>query len=72
MAGVTKAHKLIAAAADEVAAAFREMKRFELAQTFADRRAAAEAARHEQTRLDEIGLTGYRRAKADGLAGTSA
>ncbi len=57
---------LITAAADEVAAAFREMKRFELAQTFAEQREAAEAARREQAILDDVGLTGYRRAKADG------
>ena len=54
----------IATAADEVAEAFREMKRFELAQSFADQRAAAESARREQTFLDEVGLTGYRRARA--------
>ncbi len=54
----------IATAADEVAEAFREMKRFELAQSFADQRAAAESARREQTFLDDVGLTGYRRARA--------
>ncbi len=58
--------ELIAAAADEVAAAFREMKRFELAQTFAEQREAAEASRREQAILDEVGLTGYRRAKTRG------
>lgn len=58
--------ELIAAAADEVAAAFREMKRFELAQSFAKQREAAEASRREQAILDDVGLTGYRRARARG------
>ncbi len=57
---------MIAVAADEVADAFREMKRFELAQTFAEQRAAAETARREQAILDDVGLTGYRRARAPG------
>lgn len=56
----------IAEAADEVADAFREMKRFELAQSFAAQRAAAETARREQAELDDVGLTGYRRARAPG------
>ena len=58
--------ELISAAADEVAEAFREMKRFELAQTLAEQREAAESARREQAVLDEVGLTGYRRARAPG------
>ncbi len=55
-------------AADEVADAFREMKRFELAQSFADQRAAAEAARREQVIMDDVGMTGYRRARAPGIS----
>ena len=58
--------KMIAAAVDEVAEAFREMKRFELAQSLADQRAAAESARQERSFLDDVGLTGYRRARAQG------
>ena len=58
--------ELITAAADDVADAFREMKRFELAQTFAEQREAAAAGRREQAILDDIGMTGYRRAKANG------
>lgn len=65
-ARLAEVRDLIAAAADEVADAFREMKRFELAQTFSDQREAAEAARREQAILDDVGLTGYRRAKARG------
>lgn len=53
----------IYAASDEVAEAFREMKRFELAQTLNEQRALAETARQEQAFLDEVGLTGYRRAQ---------
>lgn len=56
----------IAVAADEVADAFREMKRFELAQSFADQRALAEANRIEQATMDDVGLTVYRRAKTPG------
>ena len=58
----------IDAAADEVALAFREMKRFELAQSLADQRAAAGAAKREQAALDDIALTGYRRAQGSGAA----
>lgn len=54
----------IAEAADEVADAFREMKRFELAQSLADQRAVAEESRREQAVLDEVGMTAYRRAQA--------
>lgn len=56
----------IAEAADEVADAFREMKRFELAQSLADQRAATKEARREQAVLDDIGMTAYRRAQASG------
>lgn len=56
----------IALAADEVADAFREMKRFELAQSLADQRAAAESNRREQAVLDEVGMAAYRRARAPG------
>ena len=58
--------EMIAAAVDEVAEAFREMKRFELAQSLADQRIAAESARQERSFLDDVGLTGYRRARAQG------
>ena len=53
-------------AADEVADAFREMKRFELAQSFADQRIAAQEVRREQAVLDDIGMTGYRRSRSPG------
>ena len=63
---MTQVRDKITAAAEDVAEAFREMKRFELAQTFADQRAAAQSARREQAYLDDVGLTGYRRARARG------
>jgi flagellar export protein FliJ len=65
-ARLAQVQEKIAEAADEVADAFREMKRFELAQSFAEQRTAAEANRREQASLDEVGLTGYRRARAPG------
>lgn len=58
--------KKMIVAADEVADAFREMKRFELAQSLADQRAATETARREQADLDDVGMTAYRRARAPG------
>ena len=42
------------------------MKRFELAQSLADQRAATETARREQADLDDVGMTAYRRARAPG------
>lgn len=63
---LSQVRELITEAAEEVADAFREMKRFELAQTFAEQRTAAESARREQVILDDVGLTGYRRARAPG------
>lgn len=67
-ARLAQVNAAVAEAAAEVADAFREMKRFELAQSFAAQRAAAEAARREQAHLDEVGLSRYRRRKA--LAGS--
>lgn len=67
-ARLAQVQEAVAEAAEEVADAFREMKRFELAQSFAAQRAAAEAARREQAHLDDVGLAGYRRRKA--LAGS--
>ena len=63
---LAEVREMIIGAADDVADAFREMKRFELAQTFADQREAVVAARREQAILDDVGLTGYRRARAPG------
>lgn len=60
---LARVNEKIAGAADAVADAFREMKRFELAQQLADQRAAAESARREQAVLDEVGMIGHRRAQ---------
>ncbi|NKB48421.1 MAG: hypothetical protein GKS02_03540 [Alphaproteobacteria bacterium] len=65
-ARLAQVNEKIAVAADEVADAFREMKRFELAQSLADQRAVAEAGRREQATLDEVGMTAYRRARTPG------
>jgi flagellar export protein FliJ len=65
-ARLTQVEEKIAEVADEVADAFREMKRYELAQSLADQRAATEEARREQAVLDDVGMTAYRRAQASG------
>lgn len=46
---------------DQVAEAYQELKRFELAHQNIEMRAAEESERREQAALDEIGLAGYRR-----------
>jgi len=51
----------IAVARDELNEAYRELKKFQVAQEVRDRRAALEAARREQNVLDEIGLNIHRR-----------
>lgn len=51
----------IAAAREELNGAYRELKKFQVAQDVRDRREALEAARREQGVLDEIGLTMHRR-----------
>jgi flagellar export protein FliJ len=51
----------IAAAREELNDAYRELKKFQVAQDVRDRREALEAARREQGVLDEIGLTIHRR-----------
>ena len=56
--------KRVAAARDEMANAFAELKRFELAKAERDRRAAARQRRQEMARYDDIALTGYRRRKS--------
>lgn len=50
----------IALAEAKVRDAFRELKRFELAQTMEEDRAAKAAERQEQDRLDETALATYR------------
>ena len=50
-----------AAAREELNEAYREIKKFQVAQEVRDRRAALEAARREQIVLDEVGLIMHRR-----------
>lgn len=51
-------------AREELNDAYRELKKYEIAQATRDRRAASEAARRDQAVLDEIGVETYRRRKA--------
>ena len=51
----------IAKAREEVAAAFEEVKTYEIVEENGEARTRAAAARREQLRLDEIGLDMYRR-----------
>jgi flagellar export protein FliJ len=57
----THVDKQIAAAQDEIANAFAELKRFELAKADRDRRAAQKQRKIEMAAFDEIALDGYRR-----------
>ena len=43
--------------------AYRDLKKYEIAQKSRDTREALELVRREQETLDEIGLQGYRRKK---------
>lgn len=56
-------------ATEEIAEAFRELKKFEIAKDRHDRRRAAEAARLERLELDEIGLNAFRRRRAESVEG---
>lgn len=56
------------AAAEEVAEAFRELKKFDVVKSREVRLAGERTRRREQAALDEIGLTLYRRNKKEGVA----
>lgn len=58
----------VQAASDEVADAFRELKKFDVVKSREVRIAAERTRRREQATLDEIGLTLYRRNKKEGVA----
>lgn len=58
----------VQAAADDVAEAFRELKRFDVVKSREMRLAEEKTRRREQATLDEIGLTVYRRNKKEGVA----
>ena len=54
----------IAGAREELNETYRELKKFQVAQEVRDRRAALEAARRDQSVLDEVGLGMHRRRRA--------
>ncbi|MEO5337308.1 MAG: flagellar export protein FliJ [Magnetospirillum sp. WYHS-4] len=57
---IARAEVEIARARDDLREAFRDLKKYEIAQRNRDQKAAAELARKEQLVLDELGLQGYR------------
>ncbi|MBM3572819.1 MAG: hypothetical protein FJX52_10775 [Alphaproteobacteria bacterium] len=59
----------VAAAADEVAEAFQELKRYEIAKANRDRRNQEKLDRAEQAGFDEMGLSMYRRREQGGGLG---
>jgi flagellar FliJ protein len=58
----------VQAASDEVAEAFRELKKFDIVKSREMRLVEEKMRRREQVTLDEIGLTLYRRNKKEGVA----
>ena len=58
---VDETERQIEQARDAVNQAFQELKKYEITQANRERLAAQRAARLEQAKLDEIGLTVYRR-----------
>lgn len=59
----------IARAREEVREAYRELKKFEVAQEARDRRQAEEEERRDRVFLDELGLQGHRRRRVAAAAG---
>lgn len=62
---VAQIHAQVAVATDEVAEAFQELKRYELAQEGRDRRERQRRRRREGILLDEVAVTGYLRRRPD-------
>jgi len=60
-ASIDQIEEEIAVARDELRDAYRELKKYEIAQDARDLRAAEEEGRRDQAVLDEIGLQGHRR-----------
>lgn len=58
--GIRRMEAQVAAARERLNEAYRELKKFEVAQKTRDEREARELARREQGVLDEIGLTLFR------------
>jgi len=60
----------IEVAREEVAEAFREFKKYELAKTTQDERLRRQASRREQARMDELGMQLHRRKQEVSGGGT--
>ena len=60
-ASLTEAKQKIAQAADDVTESFQELKRLEIAQEHREKAARQQAAKFEQTTLDELGVAAHRR-----------
>ena len=60
-----QAEAMIEAARDELHDAYQELKKFEITDALQRRREAGEADRLERIELDEIGLQGFRRTRAE-------
>ncbi len=58
--GVARMEEEVAQARDKLNEAYRELKKFEVAQDLRDTHEARELARKEQIDLDEMGLQAYR------------
>lgn len=58
--GIAKMEAQVAEAREKLNAAYRELKKFEVAQETRDTRAAKELARREQEAQDELGLQTFR------------
>ncbi len=61
---IAKAEEEITAAQGELRDAYRELKKFEIAQENRNKREAYEQARKEQAFLDDIGLRSFRQKRA--------
>jgi len=65
---LAEAEEQVRVASEEVAEAFRELKKFDVVKSREVRIAQERTRRREQTALDEIGLTLYRRNSKEGVA----
>ena len=59
-AGIVRMEEDVAQARDKLGEAYRELKKYEVAQDLRDTQEARELARKEQIDLDELGLQAYR------------
>lgn len=61
---IARTEKEITAARDDLREAYRELKKYQVAQENREKREALELARKDQAFLDEVGLQGFRRKQA--------